>query len=470
MIHILNDFFYIVAVFYIAYLFLYATFLFLSVSVGAYKLYKQDRMVKLRNELTHDYYVPISLLVPAYNEEVTIVDNVKSLLNLDYRLYEIIVVDDGSNDGTSEKLIGAFDMHPYNRPIRRVINCRPHTEIYEARRGPVKLTLIRKENGGKGDALNMGINASQYPYYICIDADSMLQRDSLTKIAQPVLEDDSIVAVGGLIRVAQCVEMEDGEVKGYNLPTNFIIGMQVVEYDRSFLGSRILMDLFNGNLIVSGAFGMFKKSTVVGAGGYSSDSLGEDMEIIVKMHVFCRNNNQKYRIRYEPNAICWSQVPSSLIDLTRQRRRWNLGLFQSMFAYRQIFSNLRFGLVSFISYLYYLMFELLSPFIELFGILTVIIASAFGILNVRFMIIFFCLYSLYGAVLSATAFYQRIFTQNFRVKPVDLLRVFLMCFTEIIFFRYVLTVVRLFSYVRYKKRRTTWGNITRTHQRANTAD
>lgn len=450
-----------IAIFYIVYLLIYASYLFLSVTVGAWQLYQRDRMIKFRNELKHDYYVPVSILVPAHNEEITIVDSIKSLLDLKYKLYEIIIVDDGSTDKTANKLIEAFQLKPIHRPIHRRLNCEPQKAIYETLLGNVKLTLICKTNGGKGDALNMGINASRYPYFLCIDADSLLQKDSLEKIVQPVLEDDSIVAVGGLIRVAQCVEMENGEVKDYQLPTNIITCMQVVEYDRSFLASRILMDQFNGNLIISGAFGLFKKDIVVAAGGYDRDTLGEDMELVVKLHVFCRNNNIKYSLRYEPNAICWSQTPTSLKDLMKQRRRWFLGLFQSMVKYYKIFINLRFGLVSFVSYMYYLLFELLSPAIEVFGILSVAVAWNFGILNTPFMIKFFLLYSVYGAILTITAFFQRIYTQNLKITLSDALKAVFMCLLENIFFRYVISFVRVTAFIGYKKKKKEWGSITR---------
>lgn len=461
MVIFLEKFMEAVAVFYMIYLLIYTSFLFLSVTIGAWQLNQRDRMIKFRNELKHDYYVPVSILVPAYNEEVTIVDSVKSLLNLNYQLYEIIVVDDGSADQTSKVLIEAFHLEQVNRPIHRRLPCKPHRTIYEAMLGKIKLTLITKVNGGKGDALNLGINSSRFPYFLSIDADSLLQKDSLERIVQPVLEDDSIVAVGGLIRVAQCVNMEDGEVKAYHLPLNPIACMQVVEYDRSFLSSRILMDQFNGNLIISGAFGLFKKDIVIAAGGYDSGTLGEDMELVVKLHMFCRNNNKKYSLRYEPNAVCWSQAPSSLRDLMKQRRRWYLGLFQSMVKYYQVFANLRYGLISFISYMYYLLFELLSPIIEIFGIFTMLLSWSFGLLNVPFMIKFFLLYGLYGAILTITAFFQRIYTQNLKISLSDALKAVLMCLLESLFFRYVLSFVRMTSFIGYKKKKMQWGAIRR---------
>ena len=451
----------VMGIFFLLYLTFYATYLFLSVSVGAWRLYQQDRMRRIHNELKHQFYFPVSVLVPAYNEEVTILDSVESLLNLDYRLYEIIVVDDGSKDNTSQVLIDHFQMRRVSRPIRRTIPCQPHEAVYEAPGTRVKLTLIRKKNGGKGDALNMGINASQYPYFICLDADSMLQRDSLERIVQPVMEDDSVVAVGGLIRVAQCVEMVDGVVQDYHLPWNLLTTMQVMEYDRAFLASRILLDAFNGNLIISGAFGLFNKEVVVAAGGYDSHTLGEDMELVVKLHAFCRNNMRKYSIRYEPNAVCWSQAPSSLGDMRKQRRRWHLGLFQSLMKYRAMFFQPRFGLVGSVSYIYYLFYELLSPWIEILGLITTAVALLAGVLDLSFMVRFYLFYALYGAVLTMTAFFQRIYTQNLKISGGDIVKACIMCVVENVFFRFMLDFVRATAFVGYKKKKNQWGQIRR---------
>lgn len=450
-----------VAVFFLIYLVIYASYLFLSVAMGAFRLYQRDRMMQIKNELKHEFYFPVSILVPAYNEEVTILDSVRSLLEQNYRLYEIVVIDDGSKDNTSQVLVDAFHMKEVRRPIRRMVPCQKEEKIYETVSGRVPITLVRKKNGGKGDALNMGINVSQYPYFICIDADSMLQRDSLERIVQPVMEDDRVVAVGGLIRVAQCIEMNHGEVVGYRLPWNLLSSMQVMEYDRSFLASRILMDSFNGNLIISGAFGLFKKDIVVAAGGYASNTLGEDMELVMKLHAFCRCNQIPYSIRYEPNAVCWSQAPGSFGDLAKQRRRWHLGLFQSLTKYRHMFGRQQFGLVGTVSYLYYLLYELLSPVIEVFGVAVTVLAAFFGYLNIPFMIGFYLLYAFYGAILTITAFFQRIYTQNLKISRSDTAKAVLLCFLENIFFHFFLAFVRTTAFVGYRKRKLQWGSIKR---------
>lgn len=447
--------------FYLAYLMIYATFMLGSVALGAFQLYERDRIKRIRNRFEHNLYFPVSVLVPAYNEEVTILASIESLLALDYQLYEVIVVDDGSKDATTAIIVDHFRMQQIDRPILRKLPCKTERAVYQTRVGQVNLLLISKENGGKGDALNMGINASQYPYFLCIDADSMLQRDTLERIVQPLMENDSIIAVGGMIRAAQCAIIKDGIVQEFIMPRNPLITMQTVEYDRSFLSSRILMDLFNGNLIISGALGLFQKDVVIAAGGYDTNTLGEDMELVMKLHVFCRNHGRKYAIRYEPSAICWSQVPSRMRDIRRQRRRWHLGMFQSMMKYRQVLGNMQYGLMGFTSYMYYLLFELLSPAVELFGILLMILLGSLGLLNPVLMIQLFLLYGLYGAVLTLTAFFQRIYMHNLKMRPLDILRTIAACVLESIFFRYVMAYVRATAFISYKKRKRNWGSIKR---------
>lgn len=241
--------------------------------------------------------------------------------------------------------------------------------------------------------------------------------------------------------------------------------MQVMEYDRSFLASRILMDYYNGNIIISGAFGLFRKDIVIAAGGYDRDTLGEDMELAVKLHVFARNNQLDYSIRYESNAVCWSQAPSSIKDLMKQRRRWHLGLFQCMTKYSSMFMNTRFGLVSFLSYMYYLFYELLSPFIEFIGLTAVVLSIIFGFINVSFMIFFFLFYALYGSLLTLTAFFQRVYAQDLKLGFTDLIKAIIMCFLENVFFRFLLTFARTTAFFHYKKRKREWGSIKREKQR-----
>lgn len=454
-------FLHVVNVFFVAYLIGYSTYLFLCATVGSYTLYKYRNYRKLSNRLSHEYYVPVSILVPAHNEELNIVDTVRSLLDLNYKLYEIIVVDDGSTDDTSKKLIEFFKMEEVDRPLHRVLKCAPIKGIYETNDTKVKVTLIVKENGGKSDALNAGINASNYPYFTCMDADSMLQRDALENIVRPILGDDRVVACGGIVRISNGLKLENGYINEYHLPKGLLVSMQVLEYDRSFLASRILFDQFNGNLIISGAFGLFKKDIVIAAGGYDADTVGEDFELVIKLHVFCKMHNIDYVIKYIPEAICWSQAPSNLASLFRQRRRWHKGLLQGMLKYKELFLNSSYGLISFISFLYFLLYELLSPFIEIFGIFTMILAYFLDLLNIPFMIMFMLIYIFFGAVLSLCTFFARIHVENIKLSVWDVLKAILLCSFEITILRFILLVARLSAFIGYKKKRKVWDQVDR---------
>ncbi len=451
----------IINIFFLIYLIGYATFLFVSVVVGATTLYKRKIQDRLRNRLAGGYYVPVSIVVPAYNEEVTVVETVKSLLALEYQLYEIIVVDDGSKDSTSQKLIEAFEMTAVRRPVHRKIECQPEEFVYEAYSDHIMITLIRKKNGGKADALNMGINASKFPYFICMDADSVLQYDSLAKIVHPILEEENVVAVGGAVRPANNVGLKYGRVTKYRLPKKIIPCMQLLEYDRSFLASRILFDKFNGSLIISGAFGIFKKDTVIAAGGYDHKTMGEDMELVVKLHKYCISNKIDYSIRYATDAICWSQVPENLGDLKKQRKRWHLGLFQTMWKHRVLMANTKFGFIGWVSYLYFLLYELLSPFIEVFGVISIIASMWLEFLNVPFMILFMLMYAAYNSILTLTAFFSRIQTIDLELKFSECVKAVMLCFFEVTVLRFIMAFVRLTAFRGYKRKKMDWGQIKR---------
>jgi cellulose synthase/poly-beta-1,6-N-acetylglucosamine synthase-like glycosyltransferase len=446
---------------FVVYLILYSTFLFLAVIVGAWTLYYKNKKRRFRNISNQKYYIPVSIIVPAYNEEVTVVETVRSLLQLDYVSYEIVVVDDGSKDSTSQTLVDAFGMKKIRYPIRKQVPSKDAEVVYECFDQKVPLILIRKKNGGKADALNMGINACRYPYFICIDADSVLQADSLIKITEPLLADENIVAVGGVVRPCNDVELENGRVKKYQLPKNPIACMQVIEYDRSFLSTRILFDSFNGSLIISGAFGLFKKEAVIAVGGYDSKAMGEDMELVVDLHKYCTVNKKPYAIKYATDAVCWTQAPERMRDLMKQRKRWHLGLFQTLMKHRSMAFDFKSGPVSFISYAYFFIYEFLSPFIEAFGIIVTAVALISGLINWNFALMFALLYMLFGAMLSMTSFFARTQTAELTLSFKDVCKAILMCLFEITFMHFVLTYVRATAFIGYRKKKLHWGRIER---------
>ena len=445
---------YYVEIFFVIYLIGYSTFLFFSVIVGGNELFEDIKKIKLRNELHHDYFVPVSIIVPAHNEEVTIMKTLRSLSHLHYKIFEIIVVNDGSEDDTASIVQDALHLKQVSRPIRRSVECKDAVSVYEGFIGKkhIPVTLINKENGGKADSINMGINASQYPYFVCMDADSILQKDSLTKIVRPMLENENVVAVGSMIRISNGCVFKDGELVEMHMPRKLTPAFQVMEYERSFLASRILLDKFNANLIISGAFGLFKKDAVINVGGYQVGSVGEDMELIMKLHSYYRSNDLPYLIKYAYDAVCWTQAPERFRDLLKQRKRWHIGLMQSMLSHRMFTKG---------SYLYYLFYELLSPFIEVFGLFVTLLAYLFGLLNVRYMTIFFLVYAIYGALLTVISFMARNFVSDIKVGFWDIVKAFLICIPENMILRFIMAWTRLLAILFYRGKKTSWGQIKR---------
>ena len=447
--------------FFLIYMLVYSSLLFISVIVGVTQIARRTQLVQMHNSFQHEYYVPISIIVPAYNEELTVVDTVLSLLSQSYRLYEIIVVDDGSTDATAQVMRDYFNMTEIKRPVRRRVPCKDPLHIYETQGQKVPITLIQKVNGGKADALNMGINASKFPYFIAMDADSVLD-DALESIVKCVLEDDRTVACGGLVRIANGAEFKNGKLVNYHLPKELLVMLQVMEYDRSFLASRMFFDMFNGNLIISGAFGLFKKETVVQAGGYDTSTLGEDMELVIRLHEYCRINKIPYSIKYASDAVCWSQAPSKVGDLRKQRRRWHIGMFQSMVKHRKIFLNQQYGLVGTFSFLYYFLFELFSPVIQLIGLVFIGVAYYLGMVNVSFMLLYYLFNLLFGAILSIAAFFTRVHTFRTKLPPLDYVRAVFVCILENFGYRQLISLFSLSGLIGYRKYSKSWGHIQRT--------
>ena len=455
-------------VFFLYYMFIYAIVFFISTIFAILNLNEDKRNKMYLNELSlksTDNYVPVSILVPAYNEEETICDCVESLSYVDYPEYEIIVIDDGSNDDTSNKLINKFELKKVPRPIRRLVKCKNEQFIYEGYiKDGIKLTLVKKENGGKADALNMGINVSKYPLFISLDADSILQRDSISNIVMPFMEDDTTIAVGGSIKVANQVVLDKGKVIKVMPPKKILTIFQTIEYYRVFLTTRVWFNSFNGNLIISGAFGLFKKNAVLNVGGYDTDTVGEDMDLVVKLHSFYRKNKIKYKIKYEYKAICWSQVPEKLKDLKGQRRRWHIGLITSLNSHRYIFLNPKYGLVGIFSFLYFVVYEMFSCIIDVFGLIIILISYFSGLLNLKFLITFLFIYIFYSVIISLTAIILENYMFKYILKLSTLLKLMLFAFLESFGYRQLCSWYRITGFIGYRKRKYQWNKISRKKQ------
>lgn len=450
---LVNDFF-------LYYIIIYGSFLFLSALIGAIYFYLEERKRKYKNQIERDYYIPVSIIVPAYNEEVTIIDTIDSLLNLDYKLYEIIVVDDGSKDKTLELLINHYHLKKVAKVVRKKLTTAKVKAYYEGN-PKVRLTVVAKVNGGKADALNAGINASSFPYFLTIDADSILEKNSLTEIVKPIMEDNRVIAAGGVIKLSNDLVIKDGKIIDYKLPKKYLEMIQTLEYDRTFLASRAVFDLFNGNLIVSGAFALFKKQYVIEAGGYKINTVGEDMEIILRLHDYAITNKIPYRIKYVSSAVCYTQAPSKLKDFKKQRKRWHNGLFQSLIAHKNMFFNPKYGYLGSISTLYYWIYELIAPLTETIGLIFIFISYFLELINLKFMIIYLGIYILFCTTFTITTFFNRTYTNMNNITIKDFLRVLFYALIENIGFRQLVNWYRLSSFFETKKNKMRWEKITR---------
>ena len=428
------------------------------------RLKKEQELDKTDYEKIHLnalYSKPISVIVPAYNEEVGIVDSVHSLLNLNYPQLEIIIVNDGSKDKTLERAIEAFQMRPIHRIVRQEIPSKDIIQLYQSDIYP-HCILVDKENGGKADALNVGINVSSYPYFCSIDGDSILDENSLVRIMKPIMESNGeVIAVGGNVRIANGSHMELGAVKAEKLSSNFIVLMQVIEYLRAFLMGRIAFSRFNLILIISGAFSVFSKKHVVAVGGYAVKTIGEDMELVVKLHRYLKEIDSNERIEFIADPVCYTEAPETLSILRKQRRRWHQGLLESLWSHRGMTLNPKYGGIGLISFPYFWLIECLGPIIELGGYIYVICAFFMGQIYYEIALLLLLLFVIYGSVFSAVAVVFEAWTLERYPRIRDLLRMVILALTEIFWYRPLTLVWRLEGFVHFFLGRKEWGNMER---------
>ena len=350
-----------------------------------------------------DLAPPIALISPAYNEERSIVQSVRSLMALRYASFEVIVVNDGSKDATLERLIEAFDLKPVKRPADRSLDHQPVRGIYGSELHP-ELIVVDKENGGKADALNAGINVSRAPIFCSMDADSVLESDALLRAVKPFVDDPGrTIAVGGTVRLANGCEIRDGEVVSTGLSRNLLALFQTVEYVRAFLMARLAWSRIGALTIISGAFGLFRRGAVIEAGGYTVGTVGEDMELVIKLHKQFRKASTDYRIAYISEPICWTEAPEDLRTLRRQRERWHRGSLETFFRHKDMFLNPRYGRVGSLGFLNILLIDVIGPLAEVLGYILVPLFYALGLLSVDYFLAFLALSFTFGITISVFA-------------------------------------------------------------------
>ncbi|MEI7552329.1 MAG: glycosyltransferase [Verrucomicrobiota bacterium] len=404
----------------------------------------------------------ISLLVPAYNEERTVVENIRSLLTLRYPRFEIIVVNDGSTDGTAAAVIAAFRLERSELQRPPVAPCQPIRGIYRQRDFP-NLLFIDKENGGKSDALNAALNHARHPLVCGVDADSLLDHHALLKAVRPFVEQPgSLLAVGGTIRIANGCEVRSGLIVREGTPHRLVPLIQIVEYLRAFLIARLAFSRLGSVSIISGAFGLFKRSAVLQVGGYSHGTVGEDMELIVKIHrKFC-DAGQPYHILFIPDPVCWTEAPETLAQLRRQRTRWQRGLCEVLWLHRGMLLRPRYGRIGLLSLPLFVLFDVVGPVLDLAGLTLLPLCWAAGLLDFELLAAFFAVVVLYGIFLSMIALVLGELALFKTTRKRDMLALALAAIAENFGYRQLNLLWRIEGTWQFIRGQKHWGEMIRT--------
>jgi cellulose synthase/poly-beta-1,6-N-acetylglucosamine synthase-like glycosyltransferase len=419
-------------------------------AIGGVARYMQSRDVAGLPHLLAGFAPPVTIVVPAHDEEAHILQTLQSLRQ-NYPEYEIVVVNDGSTDRTLEVLAVAYGLAPFPEAYRARLKTQPVRAIYQSRVEP-RLRVIDKANGGRGDAVNAGVNIAHYPWVCRVDADSILQRDSLMLIVAPLLEDPSVVACGGTIRVANGCKSQDGVFVEAGLPKRPLVLFQVIEYLRAFLYGRMGWSPMNAHLIISGAFGIYHKETLVAAGGYRRDTVGEDMELIVRLHRTLSAQRKRYRITFVPEPICWSKVPEEVGQLRRQRIRWQVGLAESLAMNRDLMFHREGSFAGWFAFPFTAFFEWLGPVIESCGYVFVIAGFALGIVAPSVFITFLLLAAGFGVLLSTCALLLEEISFHVYKRPRHILVLFAFAVLENFGYRQLNTFWRMAAVFRHLRR------------------
>lgn len=406
----------------------------------------------------------ISVIVPCYNETETIVQCVRSLLTLRYGNYEVIVVNDGSTDDCFDKACKEFDLEKMDYVINNQLETMPVIGVYRSRNKAFhNLVFVDKENGGKADALNAGINISTRMFTLCVDADSILPADALLKLIKPVTESTKkqVVAVGGAVHVANGCHFKKGVLVEKRIPKEYSVKLQVVEYLRSFLIGRMAWSHINGLMIVSGALGLFRKDYVIEAGGYKKNSLGEDMELIVRMRCYLYEKKIPHKVVYLPEPLLWTEVPQNQKTMGHQRTRWTRGLIDTLRLHKKLFFNPKYGTMGMISYPYFVFFEWLAPFVEALGFIYLLFLLALNMIQWKVYLILFLFMYLFGVCFSFFGLLFGEVTYHVYEKKSDMWKLFLISLTEIFFYHPFLVYWSIKGNLMYLIGRTGWGNMSR---------
>jgi hypothetical protein len=427
---------------------------------------KKNSFVNYKEILASTISPSISIIAPAYNESLNIIENVRSLLSSHYVNYDVVIVNDGSKDDSLEKLILAYDLVEVNFLVNQQIPTKPIRAGVFKSTNPAfeKLTVVDKENGGKADALNMGLNISNNNYVACIDVDCLLLENALQKMIKPFLEvtEKTVIATGGVIRIANSCIIKDGKLLDVNFPKKMIEKAQILEYLRAFLLGRMAWSRLNGLLVISGAFGLFNKKIAIEVGGYDTNTVGEDMEIIVRMRRHMEEKKEKYKVAYIPDPLCWTEAPDNYKIFISQRNRWTRGTIETLRKHRKLAFNSKYKSLGLLSYPYWLFFERLAPIIEVIGIIYFVILMALNEVRWDYAFAFMVLAYLFTVLFSIVAIFSEELTFHQYKKKGTGFKLILITVLE----PFVLHPFILYAAIRgnidyYFNKKKKWGEMTR---------
>ena len=412
-----------------------------------------------------NHVVGVSIVAPAFNEETTIVYNVKSLLFQEYPKFEVVIINDGSTDSTLEKLIKEFSLVKVDFFYQDKIPTQPVRGHYKST-DPIysKLLVVDKENGkSKADASNAGINSAKYSLFLCTDVDCILRKDTISMLAKPFIENtEKVIATGAAIRISNSCEFKDGMLYQSHFPDNFFARFQELEYIRSFLFGRMAWSKINGLLLVTGGLGMFDKQTAIEAGGYWHKSLGEDMELITRMRKLMHEKKEKFLIVYIPESLCWTEVPASMTIFLRQRVRWARGLIQTLFLHKKTIFNPKYGMTGLVILPYYLFFEFAVPILEILGLIVLTLDFLFFSINYNFLFIASAfVYLFYTTITLISVFLDQLIYKHYTgIKEVLILLV--MVFIEPVVFHPINVYASIKGYWHFfRQKEQSWGVMVR---------
>jgi cellulose synthase/poly-beta-1,6-N-acetylglucosamine synthase-like glycosyltransferase len=415
----------------------------------------------LRRTLRSRMSPPVTICAPAYNEAEGIVDSMRAMLTLQYPSFEVALTNDGSTDDTLERLKEAFGLRRVDQPVRPGIPTAHVRGIYRSRTHS-RLIVIDKENGGRSDALNAAINVASSPLICCVDADSLLEPDGLLAAVRPFVERPAeTVGAGGIIRAANGCTVEHGHVTKVGLPRNPVAMFQTVEYLRAFLAARTGWSAINGLLIISGAFGVFRRARVIEVGGFATDSIGEDFELCMRLHRKARDDGRPYRLAFIPDPVCWTEVPERMRDLGGQRNRWHRGLIDTLWRHRTMIANPRYGVVGMLSLPFFVLFEFFGAFVETLGYISLAVSLALGVVNVPFALLFMLVAVLSGVLLSLTAVLLEDVAFHRYGQIRELLKLVVFSVAENFGYRQIITAYRVRGFFAYLRGDKAWGEIQR---------